>query len=85
MGKDGFYPATHSPNEVKWRPVTRRKTIPSPEGPVIAEPGKHVELLEEVSGANWVNSPVDFWRRYGPSLKGEALEAFMQNYPGIAK
>ena len=86
MSDGPFYSAEHNPNEVQWRPVKRRKAVDTGRGSVVVKPdNKDVELVDLEDGSNWGMSAEDFYRRYGKSLKGKALEAFKHNYPGIAE
>jgi hypothetical protein len=85
MSDGPFYSAEHNPNEVQWRPVKRRKAVDTGKGSVIVKPGEDVELIDLEDGTNWGMGADDFYRRYGKSLKGKALEAFKEHYPGIAE
>lgn len=76
-----YYDAKRLPSDIKWRPVTERKTVPTDHGPIVLYPGKHVELLDLANGHRWGNLAEDFIRRN--KLTGRALEVFKRHYPHV--
>ena len=84
-----YYEAVHQPTKVHWQPVTGPEVITTPDGKkVVLHPGKHVKILDLVTGGTWMNEAPDFVRRYigslsNPGIDQEGLLAFRIHYPDI--
>jgi len=81
MSDGPFYPVEHNPNDIRWRPVTRRKVVHTDHGPIVLIPGQDVELYDEYNGVSWGNKSEDFVRRYKLDKRGR--DVFEKYYPGV--